>query len=60
MKLVTFSAIAARHGRGPAFKLLRTVERLADIRDEIISLDLDTRFEKALKALSGPNTDSPA
>jgi hypothetical protein len=31
--------------------VLRTVETLAEIHDEITSFDLDARFEKAIKAL---------
>jgi hypothetical protein len=52
MQSITYSEIAARHGRRPALQMLQTIERLANIKDEIISLDLDARFEKALKILS--------
>lgn len=52
MQHVTFSELAMRFGKRPAFNMLRTLERLAQIRDEIASLDMETRFQKALQALS--------
>lgn len=55
MHYVTYNDMAARYGKHPAFKLLLTIERLAQIRDEITSIDLETRFQKALQALSDIN-----
>lgn len=55
MQHITFNDLSVRYGRRPAFSLLLTIERLAQIRDEITSIDLNTRFEKALHALSNIN-----
>lgn len=52
---VTFRELAERYGKHPAFNLLCLIERLAQIRNEIVSMDLEARFEKALKALSQTN-----
>jgi len=52
MHYVTFSDMAARHGKHPAFKLLCLIERLAQIGDEITSIDLEARFQRAVQALS--------
>jgi len=52
MKYVTYSDLAARHGKRPAHSLLKCIERLAQIKHEVISMDMDARFERALKALS--------
>lgn len=52
---VTYKELAARHGKRPAFNLLCLVERLAQIRNKIASIDLETRFQQALKVLSETN-----
>ncbi len=52
MEYVTYKDIVALHGSRPAFNMLLTLERLARIGDEMASIDLDARFDKALHALS--------
>jgi hypothetical protein len=51
MDHVTFSDIVERHGISRAMTLLRTIEKLAQIKSEIISMDCDTRFAKAFNAM---------
>ena len=51
MEHVTFADIAERHGVARAINLLRTIERLAQIKNEILSMDCDTRFEKAFRTM---------
>ena len=51
MELVTYKDIAARHGRPYALNLLRVIENLAKIRNEIIIMDCEARFDKATKTL---------
>jgi hypothetical protein len=52
MEHVTYSEIAMRYGRRPALRILRTVETIADIRYDTTPIDLEARFERALKALA--------
>jgi len=51
MQVITYNDIAALHGKKTAYSTLRVLETVAQIRDEIISLDMETRFQNALKAI---------
>ena len=42
-------------GKDPATKLLQCVERVAEIKSEIIHFDKNARWEDALKALNDTN-----
>lgn len=55
MQYATYSDLSALYGKRRAFDLLVSFERMTQIRNEIISLDLDARFEKAFKALCNIN-----
>ena len=55
MQLVTYTELVEIHGQKPAYRLLLAVERLAQIRDDIASLDMNDRFDKALRALADVN-----
>jgi hypothetical protein len=56
---LTYGYVAAVHGRRPAFQLLRTLEKLAEIKDDIASIDLEARFERAVKVLCEINFALP-
>lgn len=49
---VTYQDLVDRYGSGAAFNLLLTVERMANIKNEIILFDEEERFQKALDALN--------
>ena len=51
MDHVTFTDIAERHGISRAMTLLRTIEKLAQIKTEILSMDCDARFTKDFNAM---------
>ncbi|MDE1900958.1 MAG: hypothetical protein KGI37_04845 [Alphaproteobacteria bacterium] len=51
MQHVTYSDMAARHGDDKAFQFLECLERLAQIKNDIICLDRDLRFQRAFEAL---------
>ena len=55
MQYATYSDLSALYGKRRSFDLLLQFERMTQIRDEIISIDLDARFEKAFKALCDIN-----
>lgn len=52
MIYVTYKDLVARYGQRPAVNTLYLLEKLTKIQHEIISIDMDHRFDKALKALS--------
>jgi len=51
MVTVTYKDMTVKYGKRPAFQLLRTLEKLTHIKDEIASMDLEARFDKAIKAI---------
>ena len=56
LNLVSFNDIVVRHGKVPALELVRTIETLAQIQDEIVvPIDQEVRFRKAIEALSKIN-----
>ena len=56
LNLISFSDIVARHGKRPALELVRTIETLAQIHNEIVvSIDQEARFRRAIAALSKIN-----
>ena len=55
MPHVTYSDMATRHGHDKAYRLLRTMERLACIRDGLVYFDRDLRFRRAFEALCETN-----
>ncbi len=52
MDAVTYNDLVSRFGSDRADQLLRMMENLAEIRDEIIGLDTNARFSRALDALN--------
>lgn len=52
---ITYSEMATFFGKTSATQLLQCVERVAEIRSEIILFDKNARWEMALKALSEIN-----
>ena len=52
---VTYNDMAIVHGKRSALQLLWMLEKLAQIKNEISSIDLEARFERALKALCETN-----
>ncbi len=52
MSYVTYKELVDRFGKNNARDLMRCIERLAEIRNDIIEMDSDKRFENALKALN--------
>ena len=57
MELVTYKDIVARHGRPYALNLLQVIENVAKIRNDIVSMDCEARFEKAVKTLCKIDTE---
>ncbi len=53
--LATYQDMVVRHGNLSAYYLLLTLERLAEIRNEIQDMDEDVRFRAALEALNDIN-----
>jgi len=51
MHTVTYSDMAERHGHDQAYMLLKGMERIAQVRDDIIHFDRDIRFRRAFEAL---------
>lgn len=49
---ITYKDLVVRYGTPAAFNLLLTVERLAQIRNEVVYLDEEERFQRALEALN--------
>lgn len=49
--LATYQDMVVRHGNLSAYYLLLTLERLAQIRNDILNMDEDVRFRAALEAL---------
>ena len=52
MKNVTYHDLVVRYGSPAAYDLLLSVEKLAQIKDEISHCDEEMRFRRALDALS--------
>jgi hypothetical protein len=50
--LATYQDLVVRHGNLRAFYLLLTLERLAQIKNDIVNMDEDVRFQRALEALN--------
>jgi hypothetical protein len=57
MERVHYNDLVDRFGKDMANKLVRCLEQLAQIQNDIIEFDSDKRLEKALAAL---NDSSPA
>lgn len=55
MQQLTYIDIVKRHGRVKAFDLLRSVETLANIQDEINLANEEARFQHALNTLNKIN-----
>jgi len=55
MEYVTYKDLSARYGRRKALNTLSVIEKLAQTQSDIITLNLDERFDKALQALSNIN-----
>jgi hypothetical protein len=55
MVRITYQDLIVCYGNPTAFDLLRLVERLARIKNEIIYLDKEVRFQRALDALNEVN-----
>lgn len=53
---VTYSELAARFGEDTAFQLMRTIEKLGTIKDNIVHMNQNTRFQRALDALNEVNS----
>lgn len=52
---ITYSEVATIFGNTSATQLLQCVERVAEIKNEIILFDKNVRWEVALRALSETN-----
>ncbi len=52
---ITYSEMAKFFGNTSATQLLQCVERVAEIKNEIILFDKNARWDVALKALSDTN-----
>lgn len=52
MERITYQDLVSRYGTAAAFDLLLSVEKLAKINSEIINLEEDERFQKALDVLN--------
>ena len=55
MEPITYQDLVVRYGNAAAFDLLLSVERLAKINSDIINLEEEERFQKALQALNDMN-----
>lgn len=51
MQHITYSDMASRYGHEKAYRLIRTMERLACLKDTIVCFDREIRFQKAFEAL---------
>jgi hypothetical protein len=49
---VKYNDLVVRYGNPAAYDLLLSVEKLAKIRNDLVSLDEEARFQRALAALS--------
>lgn len=52
MTTVTYNDLVTRYGSPAAYDLLLSVEKLAQIKNDISQIDEDTRFRRALQALN--------
>jgi hypothetical protein len=52
---ITYHDLVERYGNTAAYDLLLSFEKLAKINSEIISLEEEERFQKALEALNAVN-----
>lgn len=52
MDRLTYSDLIACYGRDSAQYVLRAIERLAEIKNDIQSMDCETRLQAALDALN--------
>jgi hypothetical protein len=52
MNHITYSELVSYYGRRQALKFLSLLERLGQIKSDIIMFDLDARFQNALEALN--------
>jgi len=52
MDYITYKDLAARYGQRPALNILYLLERLTKIQNEITSMNVDARFDRAIKALA--------
>lgn len=55
MEYVTYKDLSARYGRRKALKTLSLLEKLTQTQNDIITLNQDERFDKALQALNNIN-----
>jgi len=55
MENITYNDLVKRYGHDMAFNLLLSVEKLAKIKNDIATLDEETRFQRALDALDETN-----
>jgi len=55
MDRITYKDLVARYGTTPAYDVLLTLERLTQIKNEILYLDENVRLQKALDALNKVN-----
>lgn len=53
--LITYGEVVNIFGKDPATQLLQCVERVAEIKSEIIQFDKNARWKVALKALNDTN-----
>ncbi len=55
MDRITYHELVERYGNIMAYDLLLSFEKLAKINSEIISMEEEERFQKALEALNSIN-----